>query len=485
MEIIKKVINIFFWIWSHCPVICLSDDDYFATLKFDNIRNAHLRFSLLNIMLGDSVIYVFSYDIKERKISFIKNLRLIDIDGNVLEDEKIDQIQNRFRMHIAKLLDDDLEIEKEKLLYHIEREEQRISTSVDKINIYATIILTVIPIVVALIDFGSIKDLPIVLQVMICIAVYSLLNICIYIFRTIKVHGIKKSSFSDLRESSDRKKEIVMQYQYDWQQLKYKAQLFVSFVLNLQEWVVVLLILTVGISFGVSVQDDSIASVDIKNTKSIVFTMNAEEIGKPYSNSAVNWQKVLLDIEKKQCNQIIILTDCNEVPEEVKVLAKYKDLEIEIITDRDLDKGDFKLIEVNSMKKHLLSMYGNFCKNKEIIDLGKTTYETSTIETTDTDEFFAMGGTYETRSQENTDPDEFIFGPTSITKSVEATDEDEFIFCGPTMVTENVENSDPDEFLLQGPTNLTFTQENTDEDEFLSDILSDFNNKDFDEILLI
>ena len=34
------------------------------------------------------------------------------------------------------------------------------------------------------------------------------------------------------------------------------------------------------------------------------------------------------------------------------------------------------------MKKHLLSMYGNFCKNKEIIDLGKTTYETSTIETT-------------------------------------------------------------------------------------------------------
>lgn len=120
----------------------------------------------------------------------------------------------------------------------------------------------------------------------------------IYIFRTIKVHGIKKSSFSDLRESSDRKKEIVMQYQYDWQQLKYKAQLFVSFVLNLQEWVVVLLILTVGISFRVSVQDDSIASVDIKNTKSIVFTMNAEEIGKPYSNSAVNWQKVLLDIEK-------------------------------------------------------------------------------------------------------------------------------------------------------------------------------------------
>lgn len=53
------------------------------------------------------------------------------------------------------------------------------------------------------------------------------------------------------------------------------------------------------------------------------------------------------------------------------------------------------------------------------------------------------------------------------------------------MVTENVESSDPDEFLSQGPTKITFTQENTDEDEFLSDVLSDFHNKDFDEILLI
>ncbi len=46
-------------------------------------------------------------------------------------------------------------------------------------------------------------------------------------------------------------------------------------------------------------------------------------------------------------------------------------------------------------------------------------------------------------------------------------------------------DKNPDEFLLQGPTKITFTQENTDEDEFLSDVLSDFHNKDFDEILLI
>lgn len=346
MEVIKNVINIFLWIWSHCPVMCLSDDDYFATLKYDNMRNAHLRFSILNIMLGDSIIYFLSYDIKNKKNSFIKMLRLADIDGNVLKDEGIDQIQKRFREHIAKLSNDDLEIEKEKLLYHIEREEQRISTSADKINIYATVILTVIPIAMALIDFSSVRELSIVLQVMICIAAYDLLNICIYIFRTIKVRGIKKSSFSDLRGSSNRKKEIVVQYQYDWQQLKYNAQLFVSFVLNLQEWVVVLLILIVGIFFGISAQDDRKPLAAIKNTKSTVFTMDTEEIGIPYSDSAINWQTVLLDIEKKQCDQIIILIDGNKAPEEAKRLARYKDLEVDIITDRDLDKGKFKLIEV-------------------------------------------------------------------------------------------------------------------------------------------
>ena len=80
------------------------------------------------------------------------------------------------------------------------------------------------------------------------------------------------------------------------------------------------------------------------------------------------------------------------------------------------------------MKKHLLSMYGDFCKNKKVVDLGKTTYETSTVETTDADEFLAIGGTYETRSQEISDPDEYTLGPTSITKSVEATDEDEYTY---------------------------------------------------------
>lgn len=216
-EIIKVVINILLWIWSHLPVLCLSDDYNFATFKWhDKEIKTHLRLSLLNIMLGDTIVYIFSYDISEKKISFMKILRLTDIEGNTLSDKTINQTQNRFRSHVEKLSDEDLEIEKEKLLYHIEQEEQRINTSVEKINIYTTIILTVIPILAALIDFDELNDILITWKLMIGMAAYSLFNICIYIFRIIKVSDISKSSFRDLRESSNRKTEIVVQYQYDW-----------------------------------------------------------------------------------------------------------------------------------------------------------------------------------------------------------------------------------------------------------------------------
>lgn len=350
MEIIISLIKIFtnliLWIWSHFPIMSLSDDDSFATLKMEKMRQAHLRFSFIDIMLGDRIIYILSYDIKANRVSFIKVLHLTDIKENILEDEKIAEIQERFRSHIVELSDHDLEIEKEKLLYHIECEEQRISASVDKINIYATIILTVVPIVLAILNFAAFENFSQALQIMVCIAVYALFNICIFVFRTIKVRVIKKSTFSDLRNSENRNQEIVVQYQYDWQQLKYKAQLFVSFVLNLQEWVVLLLILTIVISFGVTTQNSNDSIQELAESESTVITVKKSEICVPYSNSAIDWQSIILDIEKKECAHILVLLNGDEVPIEIEELEKYRNLEVEVIIDEKMDKSMMKVVEV-------------------------------------------------------------------------------------------------------------------------------------------
>ena len=57
---VKLVINKFLWLWSHFPICSLSDDNNFATLSLDNENEKKIRFSIINLMLGDVIIYLFT-----------------------------------------------------------------------------------------------------------------------------------------------------------------------------------------------------------------------------------------------------------------------------------------------------------------------------------------------------------------------------------------------------------------------------------------
>lgn len=292
-------------------------------------------------MFGDVILYFITYDIKLKKVAFSKILRLQDMEGIILKEEKINGIQERFKQHVEELCEEDLAVEKEKLCYLIQNEEQRISSSVDKINIYASIILTVLPLVLAVVDLKGIITLPFPLLVSVILMVYSLINICAYVFKAIKVQKISKSSFSDLRSSQKKEKEILLQYQYDWQQLKYKAQLFVSYVLNLQEWVVLMLILAVSVSGGIALKE-------INSGKGIVnsdiITLNIEKIDDPYSQDAAEWKEVLLEIERESCNHIVFIGNYNGVPSFINELEKYDNLKIELLQDPEMNKTQLKVI---------------------------------------------------------------------------------------------------------------------------------------------
>ncbi|MEY8321910.1 hypothetical protein AAK894_12705 [Lachnospiraceae bacterium 46-61] len=341
-----KIINIVFWFWSHFPLFCLSDDKNFATIKYQRIKEGkcNLRISLLNVMFGDIVLYLITYDISLKKLAFAKILRLQDMDGIVLTDNNMDRMQRNFEQHIEELCQDDLVIEKEKLCYHIQNEEQRISSSVDKINIYATIILTVLPLVLAVIDLKVIMTLPFLLLLGIILMIYSLLNICAYVFKAINVQGMMKSTFKDLRDSSEKNKEILLQYYYDWQQLKYKAQLFVSFVLNLQNWIVLILILVVGISIGIDFKDVNKIQIKEVNEDKII-TLNIDDVEKLYSEDSVKWKELLLDIEKEECKYIIFIGNYDKKPTFINELNKYEDLKIKILKDSQMDKTQLKIIK--------------------------------------------------------------------------------------------------------------------------------------------
>lgn len=343
------IINIFLWLISHSPILCFSDDNNFATLESEKIKEkaVHLRISLFNFMIGDCIVYFITWDIKNKKVKIMHVIWLANIDGMSITEEKLMEIQNRYKAHICNLEDNDMQIEKEKLCYHIQNEERRIDSSIGKINIYSTIILTVVPLVMAIIDIKRIATLSVSLKVCVFFMLYALLNICAYIFRAIKVQGIGKSKFADLRESEEKGKKILLQYQYDWQQLRYKADLFVSYVLNLQKWIVLLLILIICFSVGNSFfSKPNEYGVEGTNVNSIT-TIVVDDIEEPYSFSAVEWQILLLEIEKELYKEMIFIVNDKQDMAFIEELKKYDDLELKIVYDNTLSCGQLKIIREN------------------------------------------------------------------------------------------------------------------------------------------
>lgn len=131
------------------------------------------------------------------------------------------------------------------------------------------------------------------------------------------------------------------------------------------------------------------------------------------------------------------------------------------------------------LKKHILSKYGS-TYNLQKVEMfpinvnGITTYETSTVEISDTDEKI-VSGTKETRNIENSDAD-MVFGSTELTKSIELSDADEIVESEKhlyrankgTSLTETIEVSDQDEYVCGEKTQTTFVVETSDADEFYS-----------------
>lgn len=349
------IINILLWIWSHTPVLSLSDDSNFGTLikkeKGENdiipfLKRYILRFSLINIILGDNIWYFITFNISDKKVSFIHKLSLEKMEGNSISCEKSNQLKERYVLHLNELNEQERDIEKEALCYHINGQEQRLALSIDKLNIYATIILTIIPLLLAIIEWKSIMYLP--WYVILCIAmlVYILLNICIYIFRGIKVQAICKSTFSELKTSPKKKIEQIAQYYYDWQQLKYKADLFVSFVANVQQWVKALMLIAICTAILVTFTSfDKNLSYSVSSEPSMI-NLKYEEIDECYTESAIRWAQIILDIEKGNCTEIIVISNgkCN-LNTLLDNLDKYKDVEIKCVKDNSLNDGEIKIIQ--------------------------------------------------------------------------------------------------------------------------------------------
>jgi len=106
-----------------------------------------------------------------------------------------------------------------------------------------------------------------------------------------------------------------------------------------------ILILSVFVSFGISCEYiNREIQVDISDYN-IVTTVNLDEIDEPYSDSAVEWAGLIDNIEQKQCGQIIFILSDEEDAYFVDKFEKYNELDIEIVRDETIEKGQLKIIQ--------------------------------------------------------------------------------------------------------------------------------------------
>lgn len=354
-------------LFSVFPVLSFTSDEKFGAFELnlkDTVKEqlSKWRISLFQIMLGTSKLYLFTW-----KREFDDNAQKFRIKFNILKRLSLEKIFDR-KEHISMLydkyyarlsgfetsagiLEKRLSAEKESLCYHIESEKNRIESSDNKIVIYTTVALTVLPIIVGL-NFDYIFELFVknwVFTILFCVAIYAIFNVFLYFYQYIKVGSYSMSSFSDLKDTitGQLDSKITAQYYFDYQSLKSKADLFVSYVKNIQYWMISLLIVFIAIfSYHKFITYDSTNQIISNNSNCIISNIEVDKLTDPYSQSSIKLTDIKRTVQKKEADKLIIIINGKTDYESIKKeLLLFEDsFEIQYVTDNELEVDNAKIV---------------------------------------------------------------------------------------------------------------------------------------------
>lgn len=359
-----KIINLILLIASWLPVFSLTEDEKYGELKIDNsiaVRSQlrTWRLSLFQIMLGAYKFYILTlsitYDNNTNKVLYHPKLfKLISLkkifDKN---DHHIEQIYNDYYMRLnnSTIIEERLGKEKESLCYHIEYENSRIEKSDNKVNVYATIVLTLLPILLG-ISFDSILlllKINLIYKAIFIISAYFAMNIVLYLFQYIKVGKYNMSRFSTLKEEQDENltQRLVSQYYYDYQSLKNKANFFVSYVLNIQKWMEASLTLfIIAFSYHQIYMHFSNAPKRVDTSNSIIYNMDVATLNDPYSKDSIQLTNIKKCVQMQDADMMIVIyndqSDIGIIKSEFLIFDSS--FEIQYVNDNQLEPDDIKIL---------------------------------------------------------------------------------------------------------------------------------------------
>lgn len=358
-NILEFLLNLFLWIISLFVVVTLTNDKNFGELKLQinkpiKEQFKEWRLSLIQIMCGAKKYYICTVnrEVDDNQktryhFHFFKRLALEDL---LNKEDHNNQIYPKYFKRLCNPNNKNIQsYEKESLIYHIESEKSRIDKSDNKINIYTTVLLTVLPILVGLNFFEVLSMIKksIFFAVVFSIVIYLIINVLLYLYQYIKVGSYSMSSFSELKnEQLHQNEKLIAQYYFDFQALKNKADMFVSYVINIQKLIALSFFLLISILIYYSLNTH--AYVYDNYSSSIVYNIDVNSLNDPYSSSSIDITNLKLNIQTKNADIILILfnnqTDISDIKKELLVFDNS--IEIKYINDDQLEKDKSKILVI-------------------------------------------------------------------------------------------------------------------------------------------
>lgn len=232
--------------FSYSPIFVLTKDENFWEKK---PNDEEYRFSIIQLAFGDEVFYFFSWLIVGKRYNFkwFHHLKLKDNASFKITKIKANELQNNYIAHLLTLSDENiLNIEAYGLDMQLAIEQHRSDRNLEKIAIYATFT----SILITAISLGGFRRL-IESKFLISIVFYIFINALLLLKQSINMQSGMYQKFSDLKkidgEAIDKLRVLVLHKYLNWQYAKRKSDFELSYSLKIQDWLVILVCILIGV----------------------------------------------------------------------------------------------------------------------------------------------------------------------------------------------------------------------------------------------
>ena len=226
---------------------------HFARNNIEDDQKIYI--SLVNILFGSHNLLLFSFTFKIEKLcnNYFKwnELKFKPLDLNIisqnvdfnLEEGHWTNIEKMYRNHLDTLDSADIELEKESLKRRLDIEENRVSVARSKMNLFVAFCAFTYPYIFH--DYLCFSRLTAVGWIKGCVLVYFTLNLFVLFHEVIRNRIYPCYTFSDVKNSLNKIRELNIQYYFDFQCVHRKANMFVNFADMILHWIVITILFSI------------------------------------------------------------------------------------------------------------------------------------------------------------------------------------------------------------------------------------------------